>query len=80
MREVGERLGVLCRGGRVNELYIDNKALLLTIFTERELYELQLKFYNEVCRQPVNYYTKYNVILEKLGGMPKIEEKAVEDY
>jgi hypothetical protein len=59
---------------------MDNKAILLQVFTERELYDMQLKYHSAVCRQPENYYTRNNIILEKLGGMPKIEEKAVEEY
>jgi hypothetical protein len=54
---------------------MDNKAILLKIFTERELYDMQLQYYSEVCRQPRSYRTDKNIILEKLGGMPVEKEK-----
>jgi len=58
----------------------NNKALLLQVFTERELYDIQLQYHAEVCRQPSGYVTDKNRILEKLGGMPKDKEREYDDY
>lgn len=58
----------------------DNKSLLLQVFTERELYDLQLQYYAEVCRQPNNYFTLNNIILDKLGGLPEVKEKEYDAY
>jgi len=57
-----------------------NKAILLKVFTERELYDMQLQYHAEVCRQPSNYWTIKNNILDKLGGLPEEKEKEYDSY
>lgn len=59
---------------------MDNKAILLQVFSERELYDMQLKYYAEVCRQPRHYYTLSNIILDKLGGLPVVKEREYDEY
>lgn len=58
----------------------DNKAILLQIFSEHELYDMQLKYYSAVCAQPPRYYTMNNIILDKLGGLPVVKEREYDDY
>jgi len=59
---------------------MDNKAILLQVFTERELYDMQLQYHAEVCTQPSGYVTDKNRILDKLGGLPKEKEKEYDAY
>jgi hypothetical protein len=54
---------------------INNAQNLRLIFSESQILNLQLKYYNAVCCQPKHQYTENNQILELVGGEPILIEK-----